>query len=177
MSLSSNGGITYRYYKGEPVYPFGYGLAYTTFEYKYFNNSDSSNRINTKYLYDCYINKDYKCYHDTTSFIVQVTNIGNMDSDCVVLGFVTYDNNSPNIKLFDFQRVFVLKGESINVTLSISPQSISIVNTNGVEYIMPNKYNIYLGDYQTNKNYVKTEIQLIGDKQLLFDPSKYQSNE
>eukprot|EP01084_Bolivina_argentea_P317682 550834_1 len=32
MSLRNNGGITYRYYTGTPVYPFGFGLSYTTFE-------------------------------------------------------------------------------------------------------------------------------------------------
>eukprot|EP01084_Bolivina_argentea_P243622 408373_1 len=37
MSLRDNGGITYRYYTGTPVYNFGFGLYYTNFTYKYYN--------------------------------------------------------------------------------------------------------------------------------------------
>ena len=37
MNLRNNGGITYRYYTGTPVYSFGYGLSDTNFTYKYYN--------------------------------------------------------------------------------------------------------------------------------------------
>eukprot|EP01084_Bolivina_argentea_P317684 550838_1 len=151
MSLRGNGGITYRYYNGKPVYPFGYGLSYTKFIYKYFNDTTNIKNINEIF------NKNTAPF-----YTIQVTNIGNMDSDDVVLGFITSNNpDSPNIKLFDFQKAFVRRGQSVNVTLSVAPETISLTNIEGVERIIPDKYTLYLGDYMNN-NYIQTELQLIG---------------
>ena len=173
MSLSNNGGITYRYYQGIPVYPFGFGLSYTTFTYKYYNTSNDV--IETKRLADYYRNGKYFESDEQTQYIVQVTNTGKMNSDCVVLGLMTYSNanaTSPKIKLFDFQRVYVEIGQSVNVTLSISAETISYVTENGIEQILPGYYTLFMGDY-INNNYVETRIKLVGDPQIIFDLNKY----
>merc|ERR1712157_294018 len=96
---------------------------------------------------------------DATSFVVEVTNDGTRNSDCVVLGFVTSENDddAPLIKLFDFQRVYVEKGASVNVTLSITPESISITNKYGNERIVPGEYSLFVGDYQ-NEKYAKVKL-------------------
>ena len=80
-----------------------------------------------------------------------------------MLGFVTGENDpdAPLNKLFDFQRVYVGVGQSINVTLSITPEAISITNKYGNARIVPGKYNLYLGDYQNN-NYVHHKVKIIG---------------
>ncbi len=105
MSLRNNGGITYRYYNGNPLYSFGYGLYYTNFTYKYYTNLDKT--IDSMSLIQPYRNGKY--FYKATSFVIQVTNIGNSGSDCIVLGFISSDNDpdAPLIKLFDFQRVYV----------------------------------------------------------------------
>ena len=178
MSLRNNGGITYRYYTGDALYSFGYGLYYTNFTYKYYNSSSFDNEygervIDSKILADFYRNGYYFYKSDAASFIVEVTNVGNVGSDCVVLGFVTSENDpdAPLIKLFDFQRVYVDKGQKVNVTLSITPESISVTNRYGNERIVPGKYNLYLGDYQ-NDNYVHHKVKLIGNQESIFDLQK-----
>merc|ERR1719320_1932738 len=96
-----------------------------------------------------------------------------MDSDCVVLGFVSGDDDdSPKLKLFDFERVFVSAGEAVNVTLSVSPESISLVNEKGVERIVPGGYRVMLGDYQSREaggRFVETRLELVGEEEVLFD--------
>ena len=180
MSLRDNGGLTYRYYQGQPVYPFGYGLYYTNFTYKYYG--DNVRFIDTKMIADWYRNGYYFYKSESTSFIVQVSNIGNVASDCIVLGFVTKDDQDPDAplkKLFDFQRIFVKVGQSVNVSLSVSPESISLVNKYGNERIVPGKYNLHLGDYMNN-NYITTQLVMIGKEESIFNlpdiKAKYQKS-
>ena len=59
----------------------------------------------------------------------------------------------------------------MNVTLSVSPGSISVSNKYGDERIVPGKYNLYLGDYQ-NKNYADAVLQINGNKESISDLSK-----
>ena len=165
MSLRNNGGITYRYYQGTPLYPFGYGLSYTTFTYKNYTNTQERKCVDAGLIGNL---KEGEIT-DETGFIVQVTNTGKMASDCVVLGFVTSDNDdAPPIKLFDFQRTFVEPGQSVNVTLSISPYSISLVNKVGHERIVPGDYKLLLGDYQNN-NFVQVDICIDGEEYSILN--------
>ena len=172
MNLRDNGGITYRYYKGTPVYPFGYGLSYTTFEYKWnnynsnydYDNKSQGKRITTDKMAHYYFNKQY--FYNAIEFDVNVKNTGNMASDCVVLGFVSSnDTDSPMKKLFDFQRVFIQVGQSVNVTLSVSPESISLTNKHGDERIIPGIYKIQIGETQ---NFVETTLTMTGNQQTIF---------
>ena len=79
------------------------------------------------------------------------------------------------LKLFDFERVFVEKGKSVNVSLSVSPESISLTNERGIERIVPGNYTIYLGDYQTHQKepkkaeFVETQLELVGEEEVIFD--------
>ena len=84
---------TYRYFKGTPLYPFGYGLSYTKFEYSDLKNEDN---------------------------IVSVTvkNVGNFDCSEVVQLYETYPNviNAPNRKLVGFKKIYVKANEERVVT-------------------------------------------------------------
>ena len=167
MSLRANGGITYRYYEGEAVYPFGFGLYLTTFNYTYYGAPTT--RVLSKTLAAHYREGRYFYRGAQTSFTVQVQNTGGFDSDCVVLGFVTSDDaDAPKLKLFDFQRVFVRRNEKVNVSLSVSPEAISIVNEHGNERIVPGRYALHLGDYQGG-NYVSTQLVMEGEEESIFD--------
>eukprot|EP01084_Bolivina_argentea_P148527 259646_1 len=144
MSLTNNYGITYKYYQKEPVYKFGYGLYYTTFNYTYYN--DSEDKILK--LAD----------NDSVAYKVGVTNTGNMNSSCVVLGFIysEYDDG-PRIQLFDFEKVFVEIGTTVNVTLTISAKSVVFGNREIQESCL---YSMYLGDYMNN-NFLKANLKAI----------------
>jgi len=70
MSLNENGGITYQYYEGEVLWPFGFGLSYTKWELS---------------------------WEDEDEFAVNVKNIGSVESDVVVLAYGSYDGESDDV--------------------------------------------------------------------------------
>ena len=78
MGMRSAPGRTYRFYTGEPVYPFGYGLSYTTFTYLSASlaSIDAGAALTT-------------ALRVPLTFNVTVENTGRMDGDHVVLGMVT----------------------------------------------------------------------------------------
>ena len=97
-------GRTYRYYNGDVVYPFGYGLSYTTFDY----NKIQSNKA--KYNIE-----------DTIEINTTITNTGNMDAAEVVQAYVQYPNleRMPLKELKYFNRIEIKKGKSENVKMNI----------------------------------------------------------
>jgi beta-D-xylosidase 4 len=95
----TNPGRTYKFYTGQPIYEFGYGLSYTTFNYSWNNQS-----IVSLYSIQSLIenNSDEKRFI-LQSFRVNVTNTGQMTGDEVVLGFISppkssFHDPSPPIK-------------------------------------------------------------------------------
>lgn len=91
-------GKTYRYFRGTPLYAFGYGLSYTTFEYG-----------------------DAKVKGSRHKVTVPVTNTGSVDGDEVVQIYVkSLDNPDAPIKtLKGFRRVNVPAGKTVNVTIEL----------------------------------------------------------
>ncbi|WP_372757192.1 glycoside hydrolase family 3 C-terminal domain-containing protein [Mariniflexile sp.] len=95
-------GRTYMYFEGEALYPFGYGLSYTEFEY---------NRMKTKQIGE-------KIIVSTT-----IKNIGNYDGDEVVQLYYKAPESSvkrPLKKLVGFKRASVNKGNSTKVEFEVS---------------------------------------------------------
>jgi beta-glucosidase len=143
---------TYRYFKGEPLYPFGYGLSYTSFKYD-----------NLK------INKEFKI-GDSVKISVDVTNTGKVVGDEVAQVYIS-DLNAPvpvPIRaLKGFKRIHLQPGEEKTVTFSISPNSFSIINDNNQRVIIPGKFEISIGGGQPDSkgtvegiNVLKTEISI-----------------
>ncbi|MBR5905497.1 MAG: glycoside hydrolase family 3 C-terminal domain-containing protein [Bacteroidales bacterium] len=93
-------GHTYRYFRGEPLYPFGYGLSYTAFEY-------GEPKIKGKKLE------------------VPLTNNGKIDGDEVVQLYVrrTDDPEGPVKTLRGFQRVSVPAGGTVKVSFRLTPET------------------------------------------------------
>ena len=95
-----NPGRTYRFYEGKAVVPFGFGLSYTSFRYAL--------RV-----------------VGATSFVVDVTNIGSMAADDVVLLFLIPPNaGADGVALKDlvaFDRVHVGVNATVSVALSVAP--------------------------------------------------------
>ena len=98
-------GRTYRYFGGKVQYPFGYGLSYTNFDYKWAQQPTDR----------------YKAA-DSIRFSIKVQNTGSMDADEVVQAYVQYPAQTegmPLKELKSFRRVNIKKGEASTVTLSI----------------------------------------------------------
>ena len=97
----------------DPLYPFGYGLSYTTFEYSGLSVSGSVPEVEVT---------------------VQVRNTGSRDGDEVVQLYVIDPLAStvrPRKQLRAFDRVFIKAGETVPVTLKLGPEAFSLVNAAG----------------------------------------------
>jgi len=111
-------GRTYRYFKGEALYPFGYGLSYTTFKYSIANLPDA-------------VKKGGKLIVKA-----RVTNTGKTAGDEVVQLYVTHKNiaHAPVRALKGFQRITLKAGESKLVSFTLTPEQLSIVDEQGKFY-------------------------------------------
>jgi len=164
MNLRDKGGITYRYYTGKPLWEFGFGLSYTTFNFSVTSaNHFMSTTKQMKNLYHNY----YKLLNAGNRYFdpvyeVTVTNTGNVVSDVVVLGFVSSGHaNAPIRELFGFDRVANLKpGENETVYFSVPPTVLSLVDREGTEQIHPGTYYLTFGD---SLNVAKATLTLTGE--------------
>jgi len=126
-------GRTYRYFTGEALYPFGYGLSYTTF--KYTNLKLPATVV--------------KGQHTIVS--VQVTNSGKMNGEEVVELYVSNQNkniHAPIKALKGFQRINLKAGESKRVTFNLTTVDLSLVNEEGKLYQPNGKIAISIGGGQ-----------------------------
>ena len=123
-------GRTYRYFKGTPQYPFGFGLSYTTFAYGQGKLSKSSVKAG----------KGVK-------ITVPVQNTGNRAGTEVVQVYVkALDNPDAPIKaLKGFQRVSIDPGKTESVTIDIAPDAFAYYDGNDGVAIKPGKYQILYG--------------------------------
>ncbi|MCU0519759.1 MAG: glycoside hydrolase family 3 C-terminal domain-containing protein [Anaerolineae bacterium] len=104
-------GRTYMYFRGEPLYPFGYGLSYTTFAY-------ANLRLSTALLQP----------EDCMTVSVDVTNTGTRAGDEVVQLYVHHLNSAvdrPAKALKGFRRLTLLPGETHTVKLVLSWDALS----------------------------------------------------
>jgi len=127
-------GRTYKFFKGEPLFPFGYGLSYTTFEY----SSLSINKI--KYT------EGEKIYADLT-----VKNTGDYKGEEVVLAYITKAGTLPDDQNFyiplpgetlvGFDRVFLEPGETKTIPVAVNLMDIHQWDTaNHRYYVEKGKY-------------------------------------
>lgn len=101
-------GRTYRFFEGEPLFPFGYGLSYTTFAY-----GDIQLPVSAK-------------VGEAIKVTVPVTNAGNVSGDEVVQLYIRKpgDTDGPIKTLRAFKRVHVPAGETVEVTLELTPKQL-----------------------------------------------------
>jgi beta-glucosidase len=125
-------GRTYRYFSGEPLYPFGYGLSYSAFDYSGFSLSKSAAGT-----------------QDSLEVTVTVKNSGRYDGDEVVQLYVrnlTEGQPQPLKSLRGFSRVSLKKGESraVHIPLRVSDLKYYDEAKNGF-VVAPGKYEVQVG--------------------------------
>jgi len=126
-------GRTYRYFEGEPLWPFGYGLSYTTFSY-----SDLSLPTST-------INAG-----DPLDASVTVTNSGKVAGDEVVQLYLKFPDvaGAPIRALRGFQRVHLEPGASQKIEFHLNPRDLSMVTDLGDIIVAEGKYTVSVGGGQ-----------------------------
>ena len=110
MDYNIRDGKTYMYFKGEPLYPFGYGLSYTTFKYSNLRTSSAQ------------LAKD-----GTVTVSVDVTNTGNRAGDEVVQLYVKHLRSKverPREELKGFKRVTVGPNETKTVEIPLKASTL-----------------------------------------------------
>ncbi len=120
-------GRTYRYMTEKPLYPFGYGLSYSTFKYG-----------------KAKIRKD----GDKVYVTVNVKNTSKVDGDEVVQLYLRRpgDTEGPSHALRGFKRVSIPAGNSVDVEFELTSESFEWFDTNhNVMATMPGKYEILYG--------------------------------
>ena len=117
---------TYRYMEEEPLYPFGFGLSYTTFVYS--NLSLSGERISTD---------------ETLDISVQVENTGRRSGDEVVQLYLCDLEASATVpvrQLAGFQRIPLGPGEKKQVRFTLTPREMALIDEEGRAVLEPGRF-------------------------------------
>ena len=143
-------GRTYRYFKDEPLYPFGFGLSYTTFLY-------SDLKIPQSIVAG-----------QPVKISVKITNTGKHAGEEVVQLYLTDEKASslrPIRQLEGFERIFLESGESKVVEFNLEPRQLSIINQKDNRVIEPGWFTLSVGGKQPEpegQNNAYTTDALIG---------------
>jgi len=125
---------TYRYFKGEPLYQFGFGLSYTTFQYsnlKFVNNENNQIEVS-----------------------VNVKNTGNLSGDEVVQLYISQKNrnsNTPIRVLKGFKKINLKKGEAKKLKFLLGQNELSENDNTGKQIPYSGTIQISVGGAQPTK--------------------------
>ena len=131
---------TYRYFKGQPLYAFGYGLSYTTFKYS-----------ELQMPYQIPTGKN-------TIVSVKVTNTGKTDGEEVAQLYLSHLKSTADVPiraLKGFKRIFLKAGESKNISFTITIPDLSLVDEQGTLKESPGSVLVSIGGSQPD---AKTQV-------------------
>ena len=126
-------GRTYRYFSGTPLYPFGYGISFSRFEY---SNLQVPQFIKTG---------------ENVIVNIDVQNIGKIDGDEVVQLYISNKNANtqvPFLALEGFQRINLKQGEKRTLSLLVKARQFSIIDENGDRILNAGDFEISVGGGQ-----------------------------
>ncbi len=134
---------TYRYFSGEPLYPFGYGLSYTKFAY---SNLKAPATVKPG---------------EPVTVKVKIENIGERAGDEVVQLYLRPAPNEtvrqispgqpmPRLVLAGFQRTNLAAHASKTVKFTLKPEQLLLVNAQGERTLQPGDWQIFVGGGQPN---------------------------
>eukprot|EP01121_Diplochlamys_sp_Union-15-3_P002223 TRINITY_DN1193_c0_g1_i1.p1 TRINITY_DN1193_c0_g1~~TRINITY_DN1193_c0_g1_i1.p1 ORF type:complete len:413 (-),score=89.96 TRINITY_DN1193_c0_g1_i1:12-1250(-) len=134
-NMDKTPGRTYRYFAGQPLYYFGFGLSYTQFRYENITVIPENAKPT-----------------DVVSVSGYVSNIGQLDGHEIVQLYVSVPTHNdlavPRWSLQGFKKVFLRKGEKIAVSFSLAPYQYSTVKLDGERVIYPGTYTVTFGGSQ-----------------------------
>lgn len=141
-------GRTYRYMEKEALYPFGYGLSYTSFAYR----ADMADR---------------GMIGQPVTLSVSVKNTGTMPSFEHIQVYIKADAPSvsaPRWALKELATVYLEPGEEKETVMTLSPAVFSLIDEDGSRFVEPGVYTVYVGGQQPDKR----SEDLTGQKPLTF---------
>ena len=139
-------GRTYRYFKGEPLYPFGYGLSYADFRYG--KASVSAKTIGKG---------------ESLELRIPVSNKSSIAADEVVQVYVrrTGDSQAPIKSLKGFKRVNIAAGGKTEVKITLGPDAFSFYDGTADDLVVKSgRYEILYGSSSASKDLQKIEISV-----------------
>ncbi|MDT8380620.1 MAG: glycoside hydrolase family 3 C-terminal domain-containing protein [Brevefilum sp.] len=143
-------GRTYRYFDGDVLYPFGYGLSYTRFEYQ-----------------DLALSLSQIWGHETVQVSCTVKNVGEISGDEVVQVYLRDEAASvpvPRHQLVGFKRVHLAPGAGERLTFSINPKHFAFADENGDWILEKGNFTIFVGGGQPGTAGVLAErLEMIGE--------------
>jgi beta-glucosidase len=144
---------TYRYFQGTPLYGFGYGLSYSTFEYS--NLKLSSPQLNAG---------------DDLTVEADVRNASGPAGDEVAELYLEFPAmpGAPLRALRGFQRLHIAPGEPQHVTYTLKAGDLSMVNDKGEHLVAPGEYNVFVGGAQPGGTPagVRARLEITGEFKL-----------
>ena len=142
-------GRTYRYFTGEPLYPFGYGLSYTHFHYS--NLTCSADQL---------------ADGDTLILSVDVTNVGEVAGDEVIQVYVSAERPGyPLRQLAAFQRLHLAPKTSQTASFLLNSTQFTRVGEDGIRGLDAGTFTIAVGGGQPEYSegvHTQIEIKLTG---------------
>jgi beta-glucosidase len=124
---------TYRFFTGEPLYRFGYGLSYTQFAYS-----------------NLHISPETFARDNTVTVEADLRNTGSVAGDEVAQLYLTTPPypTAPVYALRAFQRISLAPGETRRLSFKLSPRQLSAVNEDGSRSILAGDYKVAVGGGQ-----------------------------
>jgi beta-glucosidase len=146
-------GRTYRYFAGKPLYAFGYGLSYASFDY-------SNLRLSSQELQA----------GQPLTVEADVRNTAGIRGDEVAQLYLAYppSRGAPLRALEGFERVHLAPGETRHVAFRLEPRDLSQVTEKGEHRIMPGSYTVFVGGSQPTEGAhgLKAEFHITGEVTL-----------
>jgi beta-glucosidase len=144
---------TYRYFKGKPLYPFGYGLSYTKYSYSGLKLSSQTVKAG-----------------DALGVDVAITNKGKVAGDEVAQLYLSFPKlpGTPLRALRGVQHVTLQPGETKTVHFDLTPRDLSSVTEAGEIKVQPGAYSLAVGGGQpgTTKAIAVTKFTIDGEQLL-----------
>lgn len=155
MSMVAGPGRSYKFYQGTHLFPFGFGLSYSTFSLA---------------------SKEDKVSLDSAgsaTIDVTVANTGKLAGDEVVFAYMTneskvrVDTPMPIKSLLTFQRANIPAGESKTVTLTLGAKRFALVDSKGVKKVVPGEYVVQVD--RGHGDVLKIPVLVTGQAKTLFE--------
>ena len=124
---------TYRYFTGQPLFPFGFGLSYTHFAYSHLHLSTTHLRAGNPLTAE-----------------VDVTNTGALPGDEVAELYLTPPSSdlNPRLALKAFERLNLAPGQTRHLTFPLDPRQLSLVDAAGNRAVQPGAYTLAIAGAQ-----------------------------